>query len=82
MDDPLYLLIRVLLWPYLWWRGHNQSSRLGTSLDEEEAENFWLKFALWSVGLMTVVALVLRYRYPTWSQDLVDHLSRYALGGR
>ena len=82
MDDPLYLLFRVLLWPYLWWRGHNRSSPLGTSLDEEEVETFWLKFALWSIGVVAMAAIALHYCYPTWTQALVDHLSRYALGGR
>ena len=64
MDDLLEIIIQVLLWPYFWWRGHNQDSRLGTSADEDEAERFWLKFGLYGIGVVAVVALVVHYYHP------------------
>jgi hypothetical protein len=52
--DLLIRLLEVLFWPAQWWKEHNESSRLGTSPIEKEAEHFWLK-----VGLAGTLILVL-----------------------
>lgn len=66
MEDLLLLVIRVLFWPFLWWRNHNQYSRLGTSPDEEETEQFWLRFALCGVILALSAALAVHLWHPDW----------------
>ena len=63
MDEFIDWVISALFWPYFWWRGHNQESTLGTSRDEEETENFWLKFAIFGTVVVLIVIAVHHF-YP------------------
>lgn len=59
--DFFFFLIELLLWPYHWWKNHNENSHLGTSPIEREAETFWLKFALFGFLTCLIIAIVVRW---------------------
>ena len=61
MEELLEICFDILLLPYYWWQHHNQSSTLGTCRDEEEAEEFWLKFTV--IGGLFVAAGFLAWNF-------------------